>query len=111
MWVSRPAGQGKYRRKWPTLAGRDRSKIPGPFRVLREAKRRGLHRVVGWRLGSADGSKRGRLGNRGERCCTIGEELWWTAGEAVGPIRQRANVCGKRRRPGPSRPRQRGPRV
>jgi len=27
-------------------AGRDRSKIPGPFRALREAKRRELHRVV-----------------------------------------------------------------
>jgi len=53
----------------------------------------------------------GRLGYWGERCCTIWEELWWTAGEAVGPIRQRANVCGKRRRAGPSRPRQRGPRV
>src|SRR3972149_5792755 len=47
--AARPAEEVSPRSQttgWP-----GRSKIPGPFRVLREAKRRGLHRVVRRRQG------------------------------------------------------------
>ena len=61
-WGSRQASPRLVSRQTNRLAGRDRSQIPGPFRpfaptgcarrapartgVLREAKRRGLHRIV-----------------------------------------------------------------
>jgi len=42
--ASRPAKASIARKPTPGWPGR--SKIPGPFRVFREAKRRGSHRVV-----------------------------------------------------------------
>jgi hypothetical protein len=45
--MSRPASQGLHRAKLKPPAGRDRSNVPGPTGVLREAKRKGLHRVDG----------------------------------------------------------------